>query len=454
MGKISKLNIVLIVLFLVLITFLGYAVKRTDEWLLLGSFAALFGFYIYWAPGKGKKVFNFKQVLLIAVFARVALLFMMPNLSDDYFRFIWDGNLVIQGENPFEFLPSEHPADQLDNYSSLKEAAYWGTNPNFPDGMNSKNYYSVYPPVNQAVFAISAAAGSGSTTLNVIFLRLFIILFDIGLILIMGKLLVRFKMEKSLVFWYALNPLVILELTGNLHFEGVTLYFVLLAIWLLVKQKTWQAGLFYAMAIGTKLVPILFLPFFLLRLQWKKLALFYVVIGVSVVLMFIPFMGVNLQDTFGESIRLYFKSFEFNASFYYLFRSIGYSITGYNQIAVIGSFTPIIVLLFALILIVVGRKEQHLKHIFKYLLGALLIYYLMASIVHPWYTIYLLAIAVFTNYRFPMLWTGVVVLSYWAYRTPGAVEENIWLIGLSYASVLGYAVWEWWNLKKKSYING
>ncbi|MFN6064516.1 MAG: hypothetical protein ACK49K_14655, partial [Bacteroidota bacterium] len=45
--------------------------------------------------------------LFIAVVIRISLVFTTPNLSDDYFRFFWDGNVSIQGENPYDKRPSE-----------------------------------------------------------------------------------------------------------------------------------------------------------------------------------------------------------------------------------------------------------------------------------------------------------------------------------------------------------
>jgi hypothetical protein len=42
------------------------------------------------------------------------------------------------------------------------------------------------------------------------------------------------------------------------------------------------------------------------------------------------------------------------------------------------------------------------------------------------------------------------VLSYYAYRDVGVVNESYWLIGLEYAALLGAVVWDLLNLRKQS----
>ena len=50
-----------------------------------------------------------------------------------------------------------------------------------------------------------------------------------------------------------------------------------------------------------------------------------------------------------------------------------------------------------------------------------------------------------------MLWSFLVVLSYWAYSNP-AFQENFWLIALEYIAVIGFAIWELMKDKNKSPI--
>lgn len=443
------------VIFSLLLLYLGYFVTREMEIPLLGSFGSLFILYSLWfIPAIKSRLFakgwSIKNMLILAITFRCLLFFTTPNLSDDYFRFVWDGNMVVNEINPFKYKPNDFEFNKTENHKYLKEEILEGSSVTFPGGMNSKDYFSVYPPFNQAVFYLSSLLAGNDLQLNIYYLRLFILLFEVGTLFLLVALLKLFDKSEKLVFIYAFNPLVIVELTQNLHFEGITIFFVLLAIYLLLKNRTILAGGMYALAITTKLVPLLFLPLFLFKVPLKKLVVFYAVIGVFVGILFTPFLGVDLIETFGSSIRLYFKTFEFNASLYYILREIGYWNVGYNTIHVIGKYTPIVVFGSVLLLIAFNARKKDVLQLFKLIVWSLLIYYSLASIVHPWYVIYLLAFAVFTNYRFPLVWSAAIILSYTAYRDIGEVKELPWLVILEYVLVFVTMFWDLYPKRKVS----
>ena len=62
---------------------------------------------------------------------RLMLLFSFPNLSDDIFRFIWDGRMCSLGINPYGYLPSEI----VDNHAALGAELY--------SELNSPNYFTI-----------------------------------------------------------------------------------------------------------------------------------------------------------------------------------------------------------------------------------------------------------------------------------------------------------------------
>ena len=149
---------------------------------------------------------------------------------------------------------------------------------------------------------------------------------------------------------------------------------------------------------------------------------------------------------------MWFKNFEFNASFYYLFREIGYLFRGWNEIAIIGKIIPLLTVLFIGI-ITFFRKNGSPKELITALLFGLSFYYFTTTTMHPWYLASLVILSVFTKYRFPIVWSFVIVLSYSAY-TQDTFRENFWLIGLEYIIVYGFLIWELsFSNKKASYFS-
>jgi len=75
------------------------------------------------------------------------------------------------------------------------------------------------------------------------------------------------------------------------------------------------------------------------------------------------------------------------------------------------------------------------------MLFVLSLYYFTATTVHPWYIATLLILSIFTRYKFVLVWSFVVMLSYVAY-THTNYTENLWLVALEYILVYGVFIWE------------
>ncbi|MGD0855131.1 MAG: hypothetical protein ABSA18_04935, partial [Dehalococcoidia bacterium] len=84
---------------------LGYFTVRTNFLQVFSLFLILFALYalVIWRKPFVKNIW---LALGLAVLFRLVLLFMTPNLTDDYFRFIWDGLFVANGSNPYLTMPS------------------------------------------------------------------------------------------------------------------------------------------------------------------------------------------------------------------------------------------------------------------------------------------------------------------------------------------------------------
>lgn len=411
---------------------LGYIVKRSNFAQVIALF--FFLFLLYWAIIKLNKTdFDYRHALFAAVVFRAVLLFALPNLSDDFYRFIWDGRLLAQGVNPFLHLPPYYVSQ------SNTDISIFGLDRELFDKLYSPNYFTIYPPVCQYIFFIACRLSPNSILGSVVAMKLFILIFEIGNILLIQRLLEKFNLNKNRALIYALNPLVIMELSGNLHFEAVMLFFLLLSLWLLSRLKNKTSALTFALSVCSKLVPLIFFPLLIKRLSIKKSALYFTIVGVTTIFLFMPFFDRALVKNLFSSLSLYFRSFEFNASIYYIIRWIGFRLYGYNIISTAGMALALLTLIFVS-LITYKEKKTDWRSLPQAMLWVGLIYFGLATTVHPWYITTLVAISVLTPFRFAVVWSALIPLSYSNYiSTPYA--ENLWM-ALEYLVVYGWMFYE------------
>ena len=426
-------------------------IDRSNTFAVLAAFAGLWlVFLIQWAD----QIVSIKKMIGFGMLLRFVYLLVFPELSDDFWRYLWDGMLVSGGMSPFEMLPSEWAGYGLS--SSFGELLPM---------LNSPEYYSVYPPVLQFFFGLSAKLGNEDPLLFCIALRSFVLLAELGSMVLIYKLLKAWKMDTRNLMLYALNPLVIIEFAGNLHGEVFMVFFLLLSLWLLARSTSpnpsfpggeWRAdqvldqrdsspplwrrvgsgalsAIAFGLSVGTKLLPLMFLPFYIKRLGLMRTMAYGAVVMLTVVVLYAPFWSVELVPNVLSSVRLYFANFEFNGSVYLLMREVGFFLSGYNQIAIIGRMLSVMVL--AIILLITWRnKNNEVSGLPVLMLFAWFTYYALATTVNPWYVAVLAVFLPFTKYRFALVWLITVPLSYHAFGYVN-YHENMWVIALEYVPV-------------------
>ncbi len=419
--------------------FIGYFTDRTNTVLILSLFSIVFGLFIWIYCSVEEQSVNFWMYAGVGL--RLIFLFSIPNLSDDVYRYLWDGRLLANGIHPFSEVP-EHFVNNNMLPSILDQELFVK--------LNSPSYFTIYPPVAQGVFWLAAKISFGNIVAGIIIIRIFVIGAEIGSIILMKKLLHDFKLPAKNILLYALNPLVVLELTGNLHLEAFMIFFLLLTVYYLRKNKFHFSAIAFAFAICTKLIPLIFLPVILLALpSIKKSFLYAVGAGSTCLILFIPLFDWEILSGFNESFSYYFKKFEFNASIYYLVREWGFWKYGYNIVQTVGwklgLLSGIGIIVYTFISFIKNHQQTANNHqLIKDWLWIYGIYLLFTTTLHPWYVIPLLAFSVFTQYRFTVLWSFLIFFTYAGYSKTGYVE-NIWIVAAEYLLVVLYLSYELWK---------
>lgn len=306
---------------------------------------------------------SLRLVLGVAVVARLILLPLPPALSDDGYRYIWDGRMQAAGINPYEHRPSE----VVGGDEALLAA------------MNSAEFYSVYPPGSQLLFLLSSVIGIDFYW-SWIALKAAMVLIELVALLVLAR-----SVSPVAVAFYAWNPLVLMETAGQGHTEAALVGLLLLAWYGLRSGRSLVAGGALAAAVWVKLWPLLLLP--LTRgLGWRG----WLGFGVILIGMALPYATPFVVPNVLESLTLYTSYFEWNAGLYFLMKWIAGEAFGGDWSGPIGGGLAGLFLLAWTALVVLARVcRLRVETTWALVAGGFLVF---STTVHPWYLLGVLAL--------------------------------------------------------------
>jgi len=211
-------------------------------------------------------------ILGIAVLLRLVLLAAPPLLSDDIFRYVWDGRVQAAGINPYRHLPV---APEL---QALRDEAI------FPS-INRKEYaVTIYPPAAQMFFVLVTRLQESVTMM-----RAALVACEVITVLAVIALLRRLGRPATRVVAYAWHPLALWEVANNGHIDAAMTAMMLLALWLFATGRVLRAGA--AAAVGALFKPfaVMVLPAFWRPWDWKL----PLAVAVTVAALYLPYLSVG-----------------------------------------------------------------------------------------------------------------------------------------------------------------
>src|SRR5256712_1984653 len=167
-------------------------------------------------------------ILASAVVFRLCLLPCEPQLSDDVYRYQWEGRVERAHINPYEVFP------ELPGVRSLEDPRHPLANPTVP---------TLYPPLSEAAFSwVKTVAG---------YKRVFtaLDLSSVGLLLL---LLATVKQPLHRVLIYAWNPTVLVSFALCGHHDSLAIFTLLAASVLTLARRRLTAIVFLALSFLAK----------------------------------------------------------------------------------------------------------------------------------------------------------------------------------------------------------
>jgi|SRR5690554_375706 len=429
-----------LLLYVSALVYLNYGIQQDAFFQTFSVYAIAFIAYLYCI--RVRYEYAVKTWTLVALVLFLIPFFSVPPLSPDIYRFLWDGELVTMGIHPYSFTPNElMEVNHAVNSSSYMQFLYENTTD------LSKGNYTIYPTIHQLYFLLPAFL-TDHFLISLWILRLMML----GTIIIGLKYFLKtlqlLNLPAQNIVLLILNPILIVEVMGNFHFEGIMLAWLIPGIYFLIKKECLKSSVFWAIAINIKLTPLILLPFLLRYLGFKESFKFYLATLFFSTGLLLIYMWPSVFLNFLQSLELYFDNFEFNAGIFYFVKWISsFFITG-NPTLIVGPLLSILAF-FGILFIAFYRPISSNKELLNRMMWGYIIYLMLATTVHPWYVILPFGIAVFSANLGVMLWTFLIMLSYGFY----AFENPLWsysLIGLEYTLVLLFLMFPNSKLQNKA----
>ena len=223
--------------------------------------------------------------ILFAAIFRLSILFAPPYLSDDIYRYVWDGRVQAAGINPYRYIPAAPELAQLRD-----DAIY-------PRINRRELAHTIYPPAAQLVFFLTTRISE-----SVVWMKTTMLIFELIIVWAIAQLLTLLGRPRQLLLLYAWHPLVIWEFAGSGHVDAIAIGFIALAFLAWHKRSNFGAGFMLACATLTKLFPVVLLPAMLKHGRWRTALVFLA----TIVAGYLAYLSVGLKAVFG-SVPVYTK---------------------------------------------------------------------------------------------------------------------------------------------------
>ena len=398
-------------------------------------------FLCYVAAGLGANRASPPPLLLlwgVGIAARVALLPLAPELSDDIYRYLWDGHVLLEGVNPYA-----HPPDG---------EALAAIRTEWHGQINHPHIPTIYPPLAQLLFGLVNVAGGTILTAKVVWLG-----FDLGCGMLLQRIAARTgRSPAGVLVWYLWSPLLIVETAWSAHFDAVGLFFVTALIWVAsVRPDAGRAGSsarpapdakrsyggrllqgwkrpallgsMLGLATLVKFAPAAALPPLARRHGVRVAVVFAAVCAV----LYLPFAGAGVP-ALTEGLRTYARHWSANmGAFSLILDLVGDPVRARAAVAV-------------LVLGVAGYSAWRRFSVERALLWIMGAGLLLSPTVHPWYVLWVLPMAALRGHAPFLLIGGLAFLGYWglaSFEATGVWPQPGWNRAAMWLPVWGLILW-------------
>ncbi len=345
---------------------------------------------------------------------RIILITVHPIGSDDYYRYVWDGKLQMNGINPYSYAPDDPALNSL--HSDI-----------LPKLVNHPEMKTIYPPLSEILFFVSYLTG-GESFFGI---KILILIFDLmtiwGIYLILKKL----KLPEKYLLIYILCPLILFQFFIDAHVDGFGLPFMIFSLYFYLDKKNILSYILLGLSLCVKPLGLILVPIYFFNeknfTEKIKAAIIPVLIyGLS----YVPYI---FTGTPFKALMEFTENWTFNGVVFNILDSF---IKDNQRARLICAG-----LLFISYLGILFTK----KDIFEKLYLSIFLLYIFSPVVHPWYLSWFVLLL-------PIIprWSGIAYVSLISltaftvlnYQLNGIWKDYTSVLAIEYTPVLLLFIYE------------
>lgn len=317
---------------------------------------------------RGEPVTRTTRAIILGFAALYHLTFLLtPSpLSNDLYRYAWDGKLLAQGVNPYTYPPA---APELE---SLRDAGW--------ELIFNRDISTGYPPVVEALFAGVHLLGLGPLGY-----RALASLCSLGTSATLLAVLRALSIDERRAIIYAWSPLVALEFGNSGHLDAIAILLLVLAFLQHVRGRSHWVALLLALGGQVKFFPAVLAPFWGRRWGWQAWLIFVAAFALP----WLPFVAGGTPFT---GLAVFGARGEFNASLYPVLESAWNLALNPTAARLLARLTAAgFVALAVLWLARRDWRSRDPRAEWRVAAGLMAASLLVSPVVHPWYICWMLA---------------------------------------------------------------
>ena len=387
-------------------------------------------------------------ILAVGLIMRLGAVFSTPVLEDDYYRYLWDGAVTVNGFNPYRYAPLDVQRYRTGSQNippRLGELAEHAED--IVEHINYPWLRTIYPPIAQAGFALAFLI----SPFSLMAWRLVLMGFDLAALWLITRQ--RLPGVALIIYWW--NPLLVKETYNSGHLDIMLIPFLVMAAAASSRQKPLMATSCLGVAAGIKLWPIVLAP-----IAWRPLLkcprrLFAAmsILATFLCISLLPFFVTGLDPSSG--FMAYSRHWEMNDAVYTLFRwAMGLIADLFGADPTVAGALPRVlfaVVMLCLALWVAGNTRSPADAGRDYLTVVAALFVLSPT-QFPWYYLWLLPFLTLNSNTPLILYTALLSVyylrPYFTSRSMTSLFDH-GIVWLEHGPVLVLLIRQWWMSRKE-----